>query len=246
MTIARTWKMIGAIAALGLLTSTAVAQTAPEDSDPGEVTGDAASAGQDDPGTLGVGKKSENLAEPKSDNDPQPQVAAPGLPSSGIVRQAGVGGAVAYGRRGVLELGGSAGFTAATDFTQISVSPSIGWFLMDNFEVSAIMGLNYASADDNSRTLFTGVVEPSFHIPFSNTLFGFVGLGAGIGYVEGPGAGFALAPRLGANILVGRSGILTPAAFLQYTTHDATQTPQGTLLAVSTSVGMQVGYTVMW
>jgi len=245
MKIARTWKLLGAMAALGLLAVPAQAQTVPEDSDVGEVTGNANTA-DNDPGTVGEGKKSENLPEPKSDNDPQPQVPAPSLPTSGIIKQAGVGGAVSYGRRGVLELGGSAGLTAATDFTQVSVAPSLGWFLMDNLEISAIMGLNYAKTGGSSRTLFTGLVEPSFHIPFNKTVFGFVGLGAGIGYVEGPGAGFALAPRLGANFLVGRSGVLTPAAFLQYTTHEATQTPQGTLLAVSTSVGMQVGYTVMW
>src|SRR5688572_28030946 len=41
------------------------------------------------------------LPASKSDHDEQPEVASPGLPSGGLVRQAGVGGVVGYGRAGV-------------------------------------------------------------------------------------------------------------------------------------------------
>ena len=240
MKIARTCKVLGLFAALGLVSATASAQTTNDNDNDDTTTTD------DNTSTLGAGTAPENLPPPKSTNEPLPPVPAPAVPASGIIKQAGIGSTVSYGRRGVLELGGSAGFTRATDFTQFSVAPSLGWFFTDNLEISAIAGLNYARTGSDSRTLFTGLLEPSFHMPFSRQLFGFVGVGAGLGYVEGPGAGFALAPRVGANFLVGRSGILTPAAFLQYTTTDAVQTPQGTLLAVSTTFGVQVGYTVMW
>ncbi len=40
--------------------------------------------------------------------------------------------------------------------------------------------------------------------------------------------------------------ILTPALLLQYSTTDAIETPQGTLVAVNTSFGFNIGYTVMW
>lgn len=189
----------------------------------------------------------EALPQPTSDNDPVPAPASPGTPEGRIVSQAGIGGSVAYGRAGVLELGGSAGFTAATDYQTVRVAPSIGWFLADNLQISAILSLESAKVgDEASRTLFTGLIEPSYHMPFSKTAFGFLGVGAGLGYVEGPGAGFAIAPRIGANLLVGRSGIITPALFFQYTTHEATTTPEGTVLAVSSAYGMQLGYTVMW
>jgi hypothetical protein len=58
--------------------------------------------------------------------------------------------------------------------------------------------------------------------------------------------GFAVAPRLGLNMMVGRSGIFTPAFNFNYSTTDAVQTNQGTLLAVNVSYGLNAGYTVMW
>jgi hypothetical protein len=235
MKTSRLW-IIALMGAFGLVLPAQALAQVPEDSDPEEEVDEPAS----EP------KESDELPTPVSDEDPTPPAATVDLPPGGIVRQAGVGGPVAYARRGVLELGGAAGLTAASDFTQVFFRPSIGWFVFDNVELSALVGLHHSEAGDESSTLFTALVEPSFHLPFNSTMFGFVGMGMGLGYVEGPGAGLALAPRLGANFLVGRSGLLTPAIGLQYTTHEATQTPQGTLLAVSTSFGFEIGYTVMW
>lgn len=183
-----------------------------------------------------------------SDHDQPPPVAAPvgGGRDIGITEQAGVGGTQAYGRAGVLELGGSAGFAAAKDYTQLNISPSVGWFFVDNFDISGIVGINYIHTGGQGSTLMTYLAEPSYHLPFSNRLFGFVGVGAGLAYQKDAGAGFALAPRLGMNVLVGRSGILTPALQLVYNTTEVTPVPQGTAVAVNTTYGANIGYTVMW
>ena len=236
---------------LMLSSTVAMAQeSTPKDVDPGEVSGNPNTAGGDvDVAGQGASgpTNEENLPTPRSDNDPTPIPSTPAMPAAGIVSQAGIGGAVAYGRRGVLELGGSAGFTAATDYRQLIVAPSVGWFLTDNFELSAILSVvNAKTAGTDSTTLVTALLEPSYHIPVTNSIFGFLGVGMGVGYVKGPGTGFALAPRAGVNYLVGRSGILTPAVFFQYTTHEATQTANGAVLAVSSAYGIQLGYTVMW
>ena len=199
-----------------------------------------------EPKKIGAGQAAETLPPPQSDDDPQPTPASPVLPTGGVVKQAGVGGEVAYARAGVLELGGSANFVGANDFTQVSINPSIGWFFMDDVEISAILGLSHLSAQGIDATFFNALIEPSLHIPFSDSIFGMVGVGAGLSFVDGPGFGFALAPRLGMNVLVGRSGLLTPQIFAQYSTTEALQTPQGTLLAVSFSYGAGLGYTVMW
>lgn len=228
--------------AVGLQTGVAFAQDTIPDPNP-------------DRGTqLGAGapRDSTALPPPRSDNDPQPQVAAPTVPETGVTRQAGVGGTQAYGRAGVLELGGSGGFSAASNFTRFELSPSIGLFVVDNVELSLLTGLSYfhvGAVDNNpaaSATEVKALIEPSFHLPFSQTAFGFLGLGAGVSYVTGQDAGFALQPRLGANFLVGRSGVLTPSLTVAYSTVDAIRTPNGTILAVSTSYGMNIGYTVMW
>lgn len=198
------------------------------------------------PVQLGEGSAPQNLPPPRSDNDPQPQVSAPVLPAGGVVEQAGVGGTTAYGRAGVLELGGNVGFNVASGQTSINIAPTIGWFFADNLQLSGIVNYRYANVGGASAHSLQVLAEPSVHLPFSRTLFGFAGLGMGVSYADGPGAGFALAPRIGLNIAVGRSGILTPALNFAYSTNDVVQTSAGSLLAVSTSFGANIGYTVMW
>ncbi|MEN9577606.1 MAG: hypothetical protein RJA70_615, partial [Pseudomonadota bacterium] len=46
--------------------------------------------------------------------------------------------------------------------------------------------------------------------------------------------------------MVGRSGVFTPAISATLQTTDAISTPQGNVLAVNSSLGLQAGYTVMW
>jgi hypothetical protein len=241
---------LGALLAVMLIPGVAFAQSG----DPNDVDddGDDQTMGPDDDADDVRDEPFEDdpqapLPESKSDDDPAPPVAYPGAPVDKVVEQAGTGGAVGYGRAGVLELGGSAGFTAATDLTQINITPSIGWFIADNLELSARFGLTYIKAEESSATMTSLVVEPSYHLPFNRTMFGFMGLGVGASHVEGPGLGFAMSPRIGANFLVGRSGILTPAIAWEYTTHDAVETADGmALLAVSSAITANVGYTVMW
>jgi hypothetical protein len=200
----------------------------------------------------GVPRDSTALPPPRSDHDPQPPVPAATVPTTGVTRQAGTGGTQAYGRAGVLELGGSGGFSAASNYSRFELSPSIGLFVVDNLELSLLTSFSYfkvGAMDGNpsaDATEFKALIEPSFHIPFSQVVFGFLGLGAGVGYITGADAGFALQPRMGANFLIGRSGVLTPSLTVNYSTTDAIRTAAGTILAVRTSYGMNIGYTVMW
>src|SRR5436190_10325744 len=236
----KTWLAVfGGLGLVTLASSTVWAQTVP-DPDPNNRT------------TVGEGTPRGQLPPPRSDHDPQPPVPAPTVPETGVTRQAGVGGTQAYARAGVMELGGSGGFAAASNYSRFELSPSIGMFLVDNVELSLLTGFNYFSigashmAPSTSATELKALIEPSFHLPFSQVAFGFLGLGAGVNYITGHQAGFALQPRLGANFLVGRSGILTPSLNVAYSTVDAVRTPAGTLLAVQTSYGVNIGYTVMW
>jgi hypothetical protein len=213
----------------------------------GDGTGDSEDAPT--PGTTAAPTDPSKLPESQSDNDVQPEVASPGVPSGGIVRQAGVGGLIGYGRAGVLEIGGSAGFTFASDYRSVTVAPSIGWFLADNFEISAILSVsNIKSGDADSATLASALLEPSYHIPLNRTAFGFLGLGLGASHVSGLGTGFATAPRIGANLMVGRSGVLTPSIAYQYTTvgSDMDSTSGNTVVVLTSSVAFNLGFTAMW
>jgi hypothetical protein len=189
----------------------------------------------------------ETLPEPKSDNDPRPPVAAPATPEGGMVEQAGIGGQVAYGRAGVVELGGSASFTTASNFSNLTFSPTVGWFFQDNLELSGLLNVNFLNVAGSSSVFTTALIEPSYHLPFSQNLFGFLGVGAGLGYsnASGGGAGFALAPRLGLNVLLGRSGIFTPAVFFNYSTVNVSGNLAQNTVTLNAAYGLQLGYTVM-
>lgn len=184
-----------------------------------------------------------------SHSDEAPPVTTPtvSLPPGGIVSQAGRGGDIGYGRPGVLELGGSAGLMIASGFRNVTVSPSFGWFVGENFELSAIGGVSNVRAGDEKATVFSALLEPSYHLPFNRTMFGFFGLGLGGAYVSQLGGGFATAPRIGANFLVGRSGVLTPSLSYEYTTHNMDLMDKDVaLLAVSSALRVNIGYTAMW
>jgi hypothetical protein len=241
----RSWTLV---LATSLVPTVALAQTAPPPQG-ADIDGD----GADEDirtGDKNAAPNDGDVPPPTSDNDPTPEVATPA--AGGLVEQAGVGGATGYGRAGVLELGGSAGFRMGSEFSQVNVAPSIGWFVADNFQLSAILDLGYISAEDADgstadATVFSAIVEPSYHLPFNRSIFGFLGLGIGGSYVSDLGGGFATAPRVGANFLVGRSGLLTPSLSWQYTTHDVMEDVDSqTTAAVSSAVRMNVGYTVMW
>lgn len=188
---------------------------------------------------------------PRETVDERPAPPAPVVGTrTGVIEQAGAGSAVAYGRAGVLELGGGAGFSASSDYTTLRIEPSIGYFFVDNMELSLLPSLNYTNVSGGSDyTQWKVLLEPSFHLPFSDMLFGFIGVGAGVSHVSSQ-TGFAVQPRIGANILVGRSGILTPSFNVAYSTVDVvrvnTGTVEGTLLAVRTQYSLNIGYTVMW
>jgi hypothetical protein len=200
------------------------------------------------PGATDAPTPSQDLPKSQSDNDPQPEVASPGLPPGGLVSQAGVGGLVGYGRAGVLELGGSAGFAFASDYRSLNFSPSVGYFIADNFEISAIISAANIKTGDQSSTLWSALIEPSYHVPLNRSVFGFIGLGLGGAHVTGLGTGFATAPRIGANLMVGRSSVLTPSLDYQYTTisTDAMDTNNATVVALTSAVRFNIGYTAMW
>jgi hypothetical protein len=147
----------------------------------------------------------------------------------------------------VLELGGSAGFTVASNYRNINVSPTIGWFLADNFELSAILSISNIKTNGDSATLWSALAEPSYHLPFNRSVFGFLGLGLGASHVSSLGTGFAFAPRLGSNIMIGRSGVLTPSISYQYTTINNMESEDGVMVVALTSALLfNLGYTAMW
>src|SRR5690606_27020118 len=90
----------------------------------------------------------------------------------------------------------------------------------DNIEVAAILGIRTLSVDGDSRSQFSLMGEPSLHVPLTEQLYAFGGLGVGIGVAprdDSVHTGLAAAPRLGVQYMIGRSGILNLGARYQLT-----------------------------
>lgn len=162
----------------------------------------------------------------------------------GVVSQAGVGSTVAYSRAGVIELGGGLSWLSEDKTNRLTITPQVGWFATDNVELSTMLQWEL---DGVKTRRVTFLVEPSFHLPLAQQLFIFGGLGVGAAYKSEGSVGFALAPRAGFNVLVGRSGILTPSVTWATSTNRAEAAQEGqTLLAVNSRWNLNLGYSVMW
>jgi hypothetical protein len=144
---------------------------------------------------------------------------------------------VPYGNPGSLEASAWAGIAAATGSVQGEAGGTFGWFFLRGLEVSAIAALAYVHPQ-GSELVASLLAEPSVHMLFGESLMGFAGLGGGA-TLSSMGFGFAVAPRLGVNVLfgqAGRTGVLTPAIGMTY----ATNAPAVTALAAT------VGYGLAW
>ena len=192
-------------------------------------------------------------------SDPDPHPTPPGLEASGefeaeMERQAGTGGDVAYASKGVVEIGGHGSAELADAFTNVSIRPFAGWFVTDNLQLSGILEFGWSEVeftnpltdetDSESSTLFGLYAEPSYHMPFSDRMLGFLGVGLGPTY-DSQEFGFAVRPRLGMDFLVGRSGIFRPALEVTYSTVDVVSRNNQNLVGVSTTYGISFGFSTM-
>jgi hypothetical protein len=182
---------------------------------------------------------------PTPPGGPPPEVRAP--EEVEVAKNAGVGGDLAYASRSVVEVGGVLALRHQSKTTTFRVAPSIGYFFVDNLQLTLFPQLTITriGADDRAPGeagegaqtdwLVGAVLEPSYHLPFNDRLLGFVGLGVGLNFAEDPKVDFLFRPRLGLDVLVGRSGIFKPAAFMDVGLKDGLS-----------AGGLEAGFTVMW
>jgi hypothetical protein len=157
-----------------------------------------------------------------------------------VAVKAGEGSPIAYGRASVVELGGSLAFTHQSETTIFTFTPTFGYFVADGFELSVLPELRITDVEgedggENAADVsIGGAVEPSFHLAFNPSVYGFLALGLGVRYAEDPGFDLFFRPSIGMDILIGRSGILKPALFMDVGVNEGT-----------TAGGFQAGFTVM-
>ena len=179
---------------------------------------------------------------PTPPGGPPPDIRAP--EQVDVAKNAGVGSDLAYASKGVVEMGGVLALRHQSETTLFRLSPSIGYFFVNNLELTLFPELiiTRIAADDGASGEgaqtdwgIGAVLEPSYHLPFSDRLLAFAGLGIGLNYAEDPGVDLLFRPRLGLDVLVGRSGILKPAAFMDVGVNDGLS-----------AGGFEAGFTVMW
>jgi opacity protein-like surface antigen len=193
-----------------------------------------------------------------STTDPDVKPEAPDVDVPNLVDDvktyAGVGSDTAYGEQGVVELGGSFGLSAAENSFGISADPFIGYFLIDNIELGATLGVRHSSVGGENANQFALLVEPSFHVPINDGMHYFIGLGIGGALVDtsvtDSDIGVAFAPRTGLQFLIGRSGLLNVGArySIVLSDVDAQVGVNGgeTVLAFDNTFDVQAGYTIMF
>jgi hypothetical protein len=201
----------------------------------------------------------EEPATPNQDTtDPDVKPEAPTVevpnPAEDVRTYAGVGSKIAYGEVGVAEAGGSLAFSTSNGVMSFSADPTIGYFLFDNVELSGTLGIRHVSLEGENSNQVSLLAEPSLHLPINDGLFWFGGLGLGAAVVDTSQStydmGFALAPRTGVQILLGRSGLLNLGGRYSAVVSDvdAEVAPAGgeTVLAFVNTFDVQAGYTVMF
>ena len=192
------------------------------------------------------------------DPDTKPEPPTPELPNPAedTRNYAGVGSSVSYAERGVGEFGGSATFALTNNVLSFSADPTLGYFLWDNIQASAILGFRHLTLDDESSNRFSLMVEPSVHVPINEGLFWVVGGGTGLALGDDVDddpqveAGWILAPRAGVQLMVGRSGLVNfgarYSAILSSVSADLDELEGVAILAFANTFDIQAGYTVMF
>jgi len=183
--------------------------------------------------------------------DPTPPAVNPG-DSDGpgdpvVAEQAGVGGPIPFGAAAVLEVGGNGTFAATADFWYLRARPFVGWFVADGIQLTfgndIIFGQN---TGEPLRIAFTAMLEPSAHFPVRKRVWIALGVGVGVSYArveQRAKVGGVLTPRLGMDMLVGRSGMFHLSPIVTLTTSEVVNPTSRTLGSGNRIAGgVEIGY----
>lgn len=127
------------------------------------------------------------------------------------------------------------------------MAASAGRFVADNVELSAVAGVSNVKAADQSATVWSALVGPSYHLPLGPSTAGVLGMGVGIAYEHTLGSALAVAPRIGASFAIGGRSIVSVALSYDYLTHSALEgRTQAALIAMTSALRVTIGYAVRW
>lgn len=150
-------------------------------------------------------------------------------------------------RGGLIDVGIAVGLMVAHDVRDVDLAPAVRWFVAENFAVAAVAAVTSTRAADHSATLWSALVEPTYHYPLNPTTFAVVGMAAGAAYEHTLGTGLTVAPRLGLDFALGRFSVVSTALSYAYLTHSAADArDNAAVVALTSALRIQLGYSVRW
>ncbi len=148
---------------------------------------------------------------------------------------------------GMTELGVGAGLWIADGVHDVAVTPSAGRFVADNLELAATFGLSHSKDAAATATIWSALVEPSYHVPLNPFASGVLGMAAGIAYQHTLGANLMIAPRVGLEVAFARHHIVSMSLAYSYLAHSAAQgRDDAALVALSSALRLTLGYAIRW
>ncbi|MBX3248144.1 MAG: hypothetical protein KF901_13275 [Myxococcales bacterium] len=185
------------------------------------------------------------------ENDPSPRIptllenGGPDPETLTVREQAGVGGRLPYASAGVLEVGGTGSLLWGPDYLSARFAPFVGWFVADGLAISYHHELYGGRFGGQTRFSTLAFIEPSGHLGLTDRLLAFAGVGVGVLY-NGNDFAFAMRPRAGLDVLVGRSGIFRPALVFTWATRDLVDLDGTQVAGMRYAGGMEVSYAAMF
>jgi hypothetical protein len=177
----------------------------------------------------------------------EPLAHDPGETRPDVIEQAGVGGPVSYAAAGVLEVGGGGSILGRDGGMLARVTPYAGWFVFDGIELtlSNEIDIGYSGLDRMWRVAFVLALEPSVHVPLDRRLWIAFGVGGGLLY-NGVEAGAIVVPRIGLDILIGRSGMLHLSAIFRYASTPIFDLVGRVQVGQPWDVGLDISYSALF
>jgi hypothetical protein len=119
-----------------------------------------------------------------------------------------------YGKKGALEVGGNVRLEWGEDTFDAAVGPTLGYFFADRLELSTLLTFDFSRDSTGPVREFSRggdfLIEPSYHHPFTPTVFGEVAVGGGIAW-DPDSVDPEVVPKVGMNFDIGNATVLTPA-----------------------------------
>ena len=161
------------------------------------------------------------------------------------VTEVSVGEGRDYPDKGVREVGVSAGFVIARSSHNMTITPSFGWFIADNLQVSTLVSLSSIKAGSDQSTIVTTMLEPSYHVRLDHRTFAFAGMGFGYSYLHKIGSGLTYTIRTGLQFLIAKTHLFVPSVSYDFRTNEP-EMPTLTEIAAERALRFNLGYAKLW